>query len=266
MDVAVVGGEVVDDPDVSAGRLLGITCFETIAFHAGEIVHGEEHLERLARSARTIGIGPEGGWEAVDEAIGTALDASDHTEGIVRVSLHATGEPVGLDLPSSQAEVQVLVTRPRYGDLDDGVSVVTTTVQAPAEGAWPAHVKAPCLPRFLAHREASARDAFEALMLDAEDRVVSGSRSNVFALVDGTVATPPSPPARAGVSRSRVIDTLGPDEVRVRPIPRPGLDEADEVWLTFTGPSVVPVIELDGEPVGSGRPGPVASKLRDRLA
>lgn len=266
MDVAVVDGELEPDPDVSADRLLGLTVFETITFEAGELRHGERHLERLARSARTVGLGPEGGWEAVDEAIGTALSATGHEEGIVRVSLHAKGEPVGLQVPEPRAGVQVLVTAPRYGDLSDGVRAVTATVQAPSEGSWPTQAKAPSLARYLAHREARGRDAFEGLMLDGEDRVVSGTRSNIF-LVDGDeVATPPSPPAFPGITRARIMEALQDERpVRVRAIPRRTVDEADELLLTFTGPGVVPVVELDGEPVGGGEPGPLARELRDRL-
>jgi branched-subunit amino acid aminotransferase/4-amino-4-deoxychorismate lyase len=262
--VAVVDGELVEDPDVSADRLLGLTCFETIAVEGDELVRAEAHLERLAGSARALGLGPEGGWAAVDEAIATALAASPVERGIVRVSLHATGEPVGLALEDPRAEVQVVVTQPRYGDLREGVRAVTSTVQAPAERAWPANVKAPCLPRYLAHREARGRDAFEGLMLDASDHVVCGSRSNVFADLRGEVVTPPSPPAFPGVTRERVFEQLG-DAARTRPLGLEELADADEVWLSFTGPGVVPVVELDGSSVGDGTPGPRARELAAAL-
>lgn len=250
-DVAVVAGELVEDPDTSADRLLGVTCFDTIAFGPEGLVDGEAHLERLAKGARTIGIGPEGGWEAVDRAIETALEATDHGEGIVRVSLHARGEPVGLSFEDRLAEVQVLATAPRYEGIQDGVAAVTSTIPAPGPG-WPAHVKAPCLPRTMAHREARGRGAFEGLLLDGSDRVVSGTRSNVFARVDDELVTPPSPPAFPGITRRRVLEAARRLELpaRARPVPRSALDDAREIFVTFTGPSVVPLIELDGEPVG----------------
>lgn len=266
MDVAVVDGEVVEAVDASADRLLGLTCFDTIAFQEGELVHGEAHLERLARSARTLGLGPEGGWEAVDRAIETALARTEHERGICRVSLHATGEPIGLRLDDAHAQVQVLVTQPRYGDLAEGVEAVTATVRAPNPDSWPAHVKAPCLPRYMAHREARGRDAFEGLMLDGQDRVVSGTRSSLFAALGDVVQTPPSPPAFPGVTRARVLDRLDDERARVRPLDRDALDDADELWLAFTGPGVVPVTTLDGKPVGDGTPGPLARELADALA
>lgn len=266
MALVLVNGEPVEDPDVSADRLLGFTVFETIAVRRGELVEDEAHLERLARSARTVGLGPVGGWEAVDEAIESALGEAEHGDAILRVSLHARGEPVGLHMEDRQADVQVALTPARYGDLAEGVVAVTSTIAAPGS-AWPAHVKTGCLPRILAHREARGRGAFEGLMLDEEDRVVSGTRSNVFARLDDELVTPPSPPAFPGINRRRVREAA--DEVgmpvRVRALPRARLDEARELFLTFTGPGVVPVVELDGEAIGDG-PGPWTRKLRAELA
>jgi branched-chain amino acid aminotransferase len=265
-DVVLVNGEPATAPDRSADRLLGLTCFDTIAVEDGTLVDGEAHLERLARGARTLGLGPVGGWEAVDEAIEDALARSNHETGVLRVSLHANGEPVGLHMEERSADVRVAVTPARYGDLAEGVVAVTSTIPAPTD-AWPAHVKAPCLPRIMAHREARGRNAFEGLMLDGSDRVVCGTRSNVFARLDDELVTPPSPPAFPGITRRRVreaADRLGID-VHVRPLPRSALEEARELFVTFTGPGIVPVVELDGAPVGAGDPGPWARELAGPL-
>lgn len=256
-DVVLVNGESVQRPDLSADRLLGLTCFDTIAFQAGKLLVGEAHLERLASGARTLALTPVGGWEAIDDAIETALELSDHEEGIVRVSLHARGEPTGLHFAERSADVQTYVTAPRYGDVSEGVTVVTSTMQAPGP-SWPAHVKAPNLVRILAHREARGRGAFEGLMLDARDDVVSGTRSNVFARLGDKLITPTAPPAFPGTRRRAVLEATGGLglQAQARPLAREDLDRAEEIFLTFTGPDVVPVVELDGEPVHHGEAGP----------
>lgn len=265
-DVVILNGEPVDAPDTSAARLLGMTCFDTIAFRDTELIRGEAHLERLAKGARTLGLGPVGGWEAVDESVEAALARTHHEEGILRVSLHARGQPVGLQLEDRLADVQVSITPPRYGDLTEGVDVVTSTIPAPGS-AWPAHVKAPCLPRTIAHREARGRGAFEGLMLDRNDHVVSGTRSNVFARLEDTLVTPPSPPAFPGITRSSVLE--GAKELGYpatsRPLDRAVLDEARELFLSFTGPGVVPIRTLDGDPALDPVPGSWTSRLADEV-
>lgn len=265
MDVHLIDGEPTKQPPTSAARLLGITCFDTIRFQDATLQHGEAHLERLAHSARTIGLTPNGGWEAVDDAIQQALQTTTHTHGILRVSLHATGQPTGLNLDDANAQAQIDVTQPRYDDLTTGVAAITTTHRAPDPEAWPAHVKAPCLPRYLAHKETRARDAFEGLMLDANDNVVSGTRSNLFAVIHGRTITPPTPPAFPGITRQRTLQALDDDGTSIRRLPRAQLNDATEAWITFTGPGVVPITTLDGKPIGDGAPGPTTRRLIDTL-
>ncbi len=265
MDVHLIDNEPAPKPPTTAARLLGITCFDTIHFHNNTLQHAHEHLERLAHSARTIGITPNGGWEAVDDAIQQALQTTTHPHGILRVSLHATGQPTGLNLDEPNAEVQITLTKPRYDDLTHGQPMITTTPRAPNPDAWPPHVKAPCLPRYLAHKEARARNAFEGLMLDAHDNAISGTRSNIFARIHNRTITPPTPPAFPGITRKRTLQALNTDETDIRPIPRKELNQATELWITFTGPGIVPITSLDGDPIGDGTPGPTTKRLIHEL-
>lgn len=251
--VALLNGAPVKAPDTSAARLLGLTCFETILVLGGQPRHLQRHTDRLSASAETLGLTPQGGMPAIAEHLEQAIAAFQAPTGIARVSLHARATPTGLSLDDPSCDVLVLVTEPRYGDLSTGVTAITSTLRAPDPASRPAHVKAPSLARFLAHREARERGAFEGLMLDARGHVVSGTRSNLWAVLDGTLTTPPSPPALPGVTRSLVLDHV--DEAREAQIHRDQLAEAEELIVSFTGPGVVPVVELDGAPVGDGQPG-----------
>lgn len=261
--VAFLDGQPIQAPDTSAGRLLGLTCFETIAVEAGQLAHLEAHLERLAGSLSVLGLEPEGGLAAIEAQLARAVSAFEGEQGICRVSVHATGQPTGLQLEDAGCSVQIVVSQPRYGDVSQGVAAITSTRRAPDPASWSAEVKAPNLARFLAHREARSRGAFEALMLDARGHVVSGSRSNLLAVLEGVLVTPPAPPALPGITRGRVLDHLEATEqpIEVRGLHRDVLGEASELILAFTGPGIVPVVELDGAPVGDGYPGPVAQGL-----
>lgn len=265
--VALLDGEPAPGLATSAAYLHGVTCFETIALEDSQPAHLEAHLERLARGLEALELAPAGGLEGVRDRIGEAVAAYEGTDGIVRVSVHASGAMQGLQLDDPSARILVVVQPSRYPDLAEGVAVVTATRRAPDPEAFPTTFKAPCLPRLLAHREARRREAFEALMVDARGHVVSGTRSNVFAVVDGRLVTPPTPPALPGVTRRRVLDAAEAAgiDAEVRRLHRDELPEADELFVTFTGPGIVPAATLDGAPVGRAVPGPTTGQLTARL-
>jgi branched-chain amino acid aminotransferase len=104
-------------------------------------------------------------------------------------------------------------------------------------------------------------------MLDTAGRVAEGASSNVFALVDGTLRTPPlSVGILEGITRHLVIELadeldLAVQETELLP---DDLRRADEVFLTSTLREVLPVTHVDDWVVGDGTVGPVARGLRQR--
>jgi branched-subunit amino acid aminotransferase/4-amino-4-deoxychorismate lyase len=103
-------------------------------------------------------------------------------------------------------------------------------------------------------------------ILPGEDGLVTeGPGFNVFALINGVLRTP-GHGVLEGITRRTVIEIAGQDglPVTVGDLPVDDLYRADELFLTSTAGGVMPVATLDGQPVGDGRPGPVAMKIRDR--
>lgn len=265
--IALLDGEPAPGIATSAAHLHGVTCFETVSLEAGELTHLDRHLNRLAIGLETLDLEPPGGRAGIRARIDEALAAWPAPDGIVRVSVHATGSMQGLHLADRSASVLVVVQEARYPDLTDGVDVVTSTRRAPDPEATPTAFKAPNLARLLAHREARERRAFEGLMLDARGHVVSGTRSNVFAVIGDELVTPPAPPALPGVTRGRTLEiaeALGIG-TQARRLHRDELPESNELFLTFTGPGIVPVATLDGAPIGQATPGQLTSRLRKDL-
>jgi branched-subunit amino acid aminotransferase/4-amino-4-deoxychorismate lyase len=118
----------------------------------------------------------------------------------------------------------------------------------------------------LARREASARGAGEAILVDDEGDVREGSYSNVFAVSGGELRTPPvGSGILPGVTRAVVIELARAAGIRVREV-RLSLDDlrgADEVLLTATTREVVPVTAVDDAPVGDGAPGAITRLLAE---
>ena len=121
------------------------------------------------------------------------------------------------------------------------------------------------LPSLLAVAEAEKLGCPEALIMDGEDNLLEGAVSNVFLVLRGVLATPPDDGRiLAGLTR-RFILGLAVEmglQVREEPICRGDLARAEEVFLTNSVRQIVPVIAIDGRPVGQGRPGPVTGDLQ----
>jgi branched-chain amino acid aminotransferase len=100
------------------------------------------------------------------------------------------------------------------------------------------------------------------LLGDGAGNVVEGPGFNVFAVRGGRLITPLEGVLQ-GVTRRTVIEiagTLGVP-VDVRALPADELRSADEAFLSTSGGGVLPVTRVDGQPVGSGQPGPVTRRL-----
>jgi branched-chain amino acid aminotransferase len=115
---------------------------------------------------------------------------------------------------------------------------------------------------------ARAEGASYALLEDAQGNILEGSTSNVFAVLRGTLVTPPESAAiLPGITRARVLEAAREANIPVelRSLSRDELGRADEICITSSIREVVPVVKLDGQAVGSGSPGPFARELLRRF-
>jgi D-alanine transaminase len=126
------------------------------------------------------------------------------------------------------------------------------------------------LPNVLAKQAAREQGAREAWLVDREGRVTEGSSSNAWIVTrDGKIVT--RSPDRAilrGITRSVVLDklkavgaTLGL-EFEERAFTVEEAYQAREAFLTSATQLVMPVVRIDGRPIGNGAPGLVAAALR----
>lgn len=116
----------------------------------------------------------------------------------------------------------------------------------------------------LAKREATSLGYDEALMLDTDGYVAEASGENIFIVSDGVLRTPPVTAVLSGITRASII-TLAQDlgiAVREDIFSRDELYLADEAFLTGTAAEVTPIREVDDRIIGSGKPGPITTKLQ----
>jgi D-alanine transaminase len=98
--------------------------------------------------------------------------------------------------------------------------------------------------------------------------VTEGAATNAFAVVDGAIRTHPlGNLILPGITRQVVVELMHEKGIALveKPLAQGELLRASEIFLCGTTTDVTPVIALDGKPVGSGAPGPVAKRLQALL-
>src|SRR5690606_3879416 len=122
------------------------------------------------------------------------------------------------------------------------------------------------LPNVLARQTARDQGAREAWFVDREGFVTEGSSSNAWIVTaEGRVVTRPATAGiLSGITRGIVFDLAARQGLQVeeRAFTVREAKGAREAFLTAASQIVMPVIAIDGEKVGNGRPGPVAKALR----
>jgi D-alanine transaminase len=122
------------------------------------------------------------------------------------------------------------------------------------------------LPNVLAKQAARERDAREAWFVDDEGRVTEGSSSNAWIVSrDGKVVTRSADRGiLRGITRTVLMQVLRAEglELQERAFTVAEAYEAREAFLTSASQTVMPVVRIDGRPVGNGAPGGVATALR----
>ncbi len=239
------------------GFLFGDGVYEVIPAYAGHLFRLDEHLDRLAASLAAVAIKPPADldWRTVLPGLVERNGGGDQavylqvTRGVQARRNHAFPERPE---PTVFAMSSPLPAPP--GPEFDGVCAITA-----ADVRWQRNnIKATALlANVLLRQEAVAGGCAEAILI-RDGRAVEGAASNLFAVIDGTIVTPPKNALiLPGITRDLVVELARRFDLpcEERPVTRAELDRAEEVWLSSSTRELLPVVEIDGEPVGEGRPG-----------
>jgi branched-chain amino acid aminotransferase len=255
------------------GFLYGDSVYETIGTTDGRLFAAAEHLVRLERSAGRIGLRAPPRAE-MERAIAVTVAAAGNAESRVRIMLTRGVGKLDLD-PASTDDTQLVVLVFPLGAPSDqmyargvAAAIVSVTRNSP-QAIDPAVKSGNYLNNVLAVGEARRAGAYEAILCGADGSVAEGASSNVFAIYDGVVRTPPLDVGILdGITRGKVIalcrrNGIACEETRISP---DQLRRADEVFITSATRAVLPVTRIDEHPVGSGLPGSVTRRLMELFA
>ena len=264
------------------GFLYGDSVYEVVRTYGLVPFELDRHLARLERSAARLALTLPWSADRTRVEVLRALEASrggdppdpeaapwNAGERSVRVIMTRGSGELGLDPALAVDPRAIVIAGPlRAPPLDAyrrGVACRIVGIRHDAPDAVDTTAKTGAhLANVLAMQEARAAGAHEALLLDRDGNVTEGASSNVFAVRDGRVLTPPlAAGILEGVTRGLVLELAREAgvqalEVALRPADLAG---AEELFITSTAREILPVTALDGRPVRSGRVGFVTTRL-----
>ncbi len=254
------------------GFLYGDGIFEGIRAYSGNIFRLQEHIERLYQSAKTIDLEIPLTAAELTQATLDTVAANGMRDCYIRLVISRGRGDLGIDPGNCEkATVVIIVDKIKLYPpevYDHGIALVTASIRRiPAQCLDPRIKSLNYLNNVLAKIEAKKAGVFEAVMLNHNGRVAECTADNIFAVKNGTVATPDlMEGALGGITRQTVME-LAPQaglQVKIQMMGMYDLYNADECFLTGTGAEIVPVVSIDGRTVGSGKPGAVTLDLLRR--
>ncbi|AXG76911.1 aminotransferase class IV [Streptomyces paludis] len=246
-----------DDARVSVfdhGLTVGDGVFETVKAVRGRPFALTRHLDRLARSARGLGL-PEPDADEIRRACAAVLDAGPPEPARLRITY--TGGPAPLGSDRGDAAPTLIVAADPSPRRPDTTAAVTVPWPRNERGAVAGIKTTSYAENVVALARATGRGATEAIFANTVGALCEGTGSNVFVVLDGEPHTPPlASGCLAGITRALVIEWSGARETE---LPLAVLEYADEIFLTSTLRDIQAVHRIDDRALPSA-PGPVTAE------
>lgn len=257
-----------DGAHVSArdrGFTLADGVFETMRVHGGVVFRLERHLERLARALAVLEI------PAPPELRGWVIEAARSVQAdpaSLRLTVTRGAGAGGLAPPDVVSPTVVVVAGPMPAFppviYEHGLTAIMASGRRNERAATAGLKTIGYTDSVAALIEARRRGAGEAILLDTEGHCSEATASNLFVWTGGVLVTPPvSCGALPGITRASILELAGVLGIPCaeRPVSLDDLRRAQEAFLTSSLRAVVPLVRLDGDPIGSGAPGACTRRL-----
>lgn len=243
--------------------------YEVCEVRGGRLVDERRHMARLDRSLSELRIARPMSPSALSVVMRETVRRNRVRDGIVYLQITRGVARRDFPFPSADTKPSIVVTA-HSNDLArleqiaaEGIAVVTVP-----DIRWQrVDIKSVALlPNVLAKQTARDRGAREAWLVDAQGKITEGASSNAWIVSrDGKLITHPLDRGiLPGITRSVVIDVLKAQGLAFeeRTFSVEEACSAREAFITSASQIVLPVVSIDGKPVGNGAPGLITSTLR----
>lgn len=241
--------------------------YEVIAVRGGALIDEELHLKRLHRSLSELRIAAPMSDAALKSVIREVLRRNGVADGALYLQISRGAARRDFPFPPGIEPTLVVTAQRRRGpsakQVEEGVGVVTLP-----DIRWrrPDIKSVALLPNLLGKQQAREAGAFEAWLVDRDGNVTEGTSSNAWIVTAaGEVVTRQADTSILnGVTRLGLIGLLAREGLTLveRPFSVAEAKMAREAFLTSSTNFILPVVTIDGAPIGNGYPGSVVRRLR----
>ncbi|MCX7927683.1 MAG: branched-chain-amino-acid transaminase [Candidatus Omnitrophica bacterium] len=252
------------------GLLYGDGVFEGIRAYNRLVFKLKEHIDRLYESAHTIMLEIPLTKEEMIKAVIATLRKNNLKDAYIRLIVTRGIGDLGLDPRKCKGNATIIIitdTIKLYPEkfYQEGLRIVTVpTVRNLPEALNPQIKSLNYLNNILAKIEAINSGCDEAIMLDSLGYVAECTGDNIFIVRNKELYTPPQCMGTLrGITRDTVLEIARKMRIPTHEhvITRHELYNADECFLTGTAAEIIPVVNVDGRSIGTGKPGEITQKL-----
>jgi branched-chain amino acid aminotransferase len=274
-----VNGRVTDQKDAVVpvfdhGFLYGEGIYETLRTYNGEPFLFERHMQRLRTSADMLALAVPLSDADIDRRFRETMRAGgfggdSSREAYIRILVTRGVGELSYDPAGCPSPTIVVIVKPHVNPPAElfarGVRVSLVPVVRNHPGSVSPLIKSNnLLNNALAMQEALRRGGFEGIMRNHKGELAECTQSNLFIVKNGAALTPPIEAGLLpGITRAYLFE-IGAElgiPVREQVLRDDDLFTADECFLTSTTREVLPIVQVDDAPIGSGAPGPVTRAL-----
>lgn len=251
------------------GFLMADGVYEVTSVLGGKLIDFAAHCRRLDRSLKELGMGnphTDADWLALHREI---VARNGITDGLVYLQV-TRGSPGDRDFaypPEGTPQTVVLFTQAKPGLADNPAAKTGWRVISIPDQRWARRdIKTvQLLYPSMAKMAAKAAGVDDAWFVE-DGAVTEGTSNNAYIIKGGKIITRPlGNDILHGITRATLLRFAAEAQMEVveRAFTIAEAQTADEAFITSASAFVMPVVEIDGAAVGTGKPGPVAARLRE---
>lgn len=243
--------------------------YEVIAVRRGKLVDEEEHLKRLFRSLNELKIQAPMADGALKLIFREVIRRNRSNDAMLYLQVTRGTAKRDFAFPAHATPSLVITCRRvDYNAVRERANVGIKVSSQPDIRWGRCDIKTVALvPAALAKQAAKENGGYEAILVDKDGFVTEGSSSNIW-IVDsnGTLVTRPTKDnILPGITRKTVAKLAKDHQLNVeeRAFTLEEARSAREMFLTSSTSCATPIVELDGQKISDGKPGPTARRIVD---